>query len=65
MKTPMLNKERNWLDAFHHVRHFEHHQTEPLQFRNDRKGIRCEGDNFRFIVDWQVDQKKQSPKASS
>jgi len=58
MKTELQSKKRSWLDQLDHIRHFSAKSTEPLKPMKEKDGIHCVGEQYGYIVDWQIDEKK-------
>lgn len=67
MKAQMHPKTRqkSWIDQLNHVRYFQTADHNTRQPMNDKKGIRCVGEECGFIVDWQVDEKKSKDVLAS
>jgi len=58
MKQKLQTEKNAWIEEFHRIRHFSTDETSQHKPMAGKNGIRCEGNRFDYIVEWQVDKKK-------
>ena len=59
MKTLISEKKRPRMAKVHHEPFVK--STDSVLYKPcaDKKGLHCEGDQFGYVVDWQISEKKR------
>ena len=59
MKTLISEKNNPHMEKVHRVHYSKTDNNQLYQPCTDKKGIHCEGNQFGYVVDWQITEKKR------